>query len=417
MSDDQKQLTSKEKMFGTLLKNEEKKDFFIEEIVTVAITSTIIPLSIFTQFFHRRFSKHIYLETTLELLQQAYIRMEFVTQFYDIFPGDKCLFSLKCSCCQSGITASGSIAETLYHAPIAIILHWGFFTYQQPHTDFELKMIPMLFGSMDAFQRCRASFEKSLEGCDEDLLHHQCADSPGYQKHLEAFNEAAKVDIAKTNDSYYNDIFTSTLSLIAVLFEDFGSAIEIYSKKMQAKTTSIAEYEPKHASNAILLNSDYSFGQNELFSSDVYTAFQKDSLKSLEALCLFGYREFVTNLLSILMKVTKIIFGENVPVHTSTMDMFNLSDPGILLHLRNRMSFEEQEYPLTYRVPKYNETYRVPELTFHCSVTRPVQFPLGNLPSATNFTDKHGKTGLKEISNTFLLRWRFQIHQIQKVLT
>ncbi len=145
--------------------------------MTVAITSTIIPLSIFTQFFHRRFSKHIYLETTLELLQQAYIRMEFVTQCYDYFPGDKCLFSLKCSCCQSGITASGSIAETLYHAPIAIILHWGFFTYQQPTTDFELKMIPMLFGSMDAFQRCRASFEKSLEGYDEDLLHHQCADS------------------------------------------------------------------------------------------------------------------------------------------------------------------------------------------------------------------------------------------------
>jgi hypothetical protein len=161
---------------------------------------------------------------------------------------------------------------------------------------------------------------------------------------------------------------------------------------MQAKTASIAETEPKHTSDAILLNSDYSFGQNELFSSDVYTTFQKDSLKSLEALCLFGYQEFVTNLLSILMKVTRIIFGENVPVHTSTMDMFNLSNPGILLHMRNRMSFEEQEYPLTYRVPKYNETaYRVPDLTFHCSVTRPVQFPLGNLPSATNFTDKHGK--------------------------
>jgi hypothetical protein len=27
----------------------------------------------------------------------------------------------------------------------------------------------------------------------------------------------------------------------------------------------------------------------------------------------------------------------------------------------------------------------------HCSVTRPVQFSIGNLPSATTFTDKCGK--------------------------
>ena len=140
---------------------------------------------------------------------------------------------------------------------------------------------------------------------------------------------------------------------------------------MQAKTT-----EPNYASIAIL------------FLSDVYNAFQKDSLKSLEALCLFGYREFVPNLLSILMKVTKKIFGDNVPVDTSTLDLFNLSKPSIQLHMRNRMSFQEQEYPLTYRVWT---AYSGHDLTFHCSVTRPVQFPLGNLPSATNFTDRYGK--------------------------
>ncbi|MEY3178967.1 MAG: hypothetical protein RJB42_1208, partial [Bacteroidota bacterium] len=52
------------------------------------------------------------------------------------------------------------------------------------------------------------------------------------------------------------------------------------------------------------------------------------------------------------------------------------------------MSFEEQEYPLTYRVWT---AYNAQHLTFHCSVTRPVQFPLGNLPSAANFTEKTGK--------------------------
>ena len=28
------------------------------------------------------------------------------------------------------------------------------------------------------------------------------------------------------------------------------------------------------------------------------------------------------------------------------------------------------------------------EMIVHCSVTRPVQFPIGNLPSASTFTDK-----------------------------
>ena len=113
---------------------------------------------------------------------------------------------------------------------------------------------------------------------------------------------------------------------------------------MQAKTNSTPKYESKLASNAIFLNSEYSFGQNELFSSDDYNTYQKDILKSLEALCLFGYREFVTNLLSILMKVTKKIFGDNVPVDPSTLDLFNLSEPGIQLHMRNQMSLEEQEF-------------------------------------------------------------------------
>ena len=126
--------------------------------MNVAITSTMIPLSVFMHYFHRRFSKHVYLETTLESLHQAYIRIKDVTQYYDIFPGDKCKFSLKCSCCQSSITASGSIAETLYHSPIAIILHWGFLKKDQPSTDFELNMIPMLFASTDAYEQCLASF-------------------------------------------------------------------------------------------------------------------------------------------------------------------------------------------------------------------------------------------------------------------
>jgi hypothetical protein len=38
----------------------------------IAVNATTIPLSIFTNLFHQRFSKHDYLESTLEILQQFY---------------------------------------------------------------------------------------------------------------------------------------------------------------------------------------------------------------------------------------------------------------------------------------------------------------------------------------------------------
>jgi len=38
----------------------------------IAVNATTIPLSIFTNLFHQRFSKHDFLELTLEILQQFY---------------------------------------------------------------------------------------------------------------------------------------------------------------------------------------------------------------------------------------------------------------------------------------------------------------------------------------------------------
>jgi hypothetical protein len=58
-------------MFAALANEPQHKEDFIKQITKIALSATITPLSIFTQFFHRRFSKHIYLETSLEMLQQA----------------------------------------------------------------------------------------------------------------------------------------------------------------------------------------------------------------------------------------------------------------------------------------------------------------------------------------------------------
>jgi hypothetical protein len=51
-------------------KNKKLKHCFIDELVAIALSVTQIPLSIFTNLFHKRFEKHSMLEPTLEILQQ-----------------------------------------------------------------------------------------------------------------------------------------------------------------------------------------------------------------------------------------------------------------------------------------------------------------------------------------------------------
>jgi hypothetical protein len=47
-----------------------------KEIYCIATSSTIVPLSIFSNLFHKRFKKKPYLESMLKILQQYYITME-----------------------------------------------------------------------------------------------------------------------------------------------------------------------------------------------------------------------------------------------------------------------------------------------------------------------------------------------------
>jgi hypothetical protein len=67
------QQAPKEKTFEEYMKIAKTKEVIIKRVWEIAVSATTIPLSIFTNLFHQRFSKHVYLESTLELLQQFYI--------------------------------------------------------------------------------------------------------------------------------------------------------------------------------------------------------------------------------------------------------------------------------------------------------------------------------------------------------
>jgi hypothetical protein len=94
---------NKDKVFDQHMWSEDEKSKYclIDEIVDVALSTTQIPLSIFTNLFHKRFEKHSMLESTLEILQQFYIQMETEPHDFLLCHGDSSLYTLRCMrCCQ-----------------------------------------------------------------------------------------------------------------------------------------------------------------------------------------------------------------------------------------------------------------------------------------------------------------------------
>jgi hypothetical protein len=107
--------------FDKFMKNPESKELFGAKVKEIALSATMIPLSLFTNLFVKKFPKHEYLESTHELMQQVYIEMRTEPGQFCLFLGDLSIYSLKCIRCCRSITSPGSIGEILYHAPIPII--------------------------------------------------------------------------------------------------------------------------------------------------------------------------------------------------------------------------------------------------------------------------------------------------------
>jgi hypothetical protein len=112
---------NEDEVFDQHVWNEKRKHRLIDEIFDIVLSATQIPLSIFTNLFHKRFQKHSMLESTLEILQQLYIQMETEPHDFLLLPGDSSLYTLRCMRCRKPVTLYGSIGETLLHAPTVML--------------------------------------------------------------------------------------------------------------------------------------------------------------------------------------------------------------------------------------------------------------------------------------------------------
>jgi hypothetical protein len=124
---------------------------FVEVIVDIALNATQIPLSIFKNKFHQRFEKKSMLESMLEILQQFYIQMESEPDDLYHFPGDLSTYTLRCKRCSKCVTLHGSIGETQFLAPAAMLYHWNMIEPHDEQIHREPMFMTLLFTSYEIF--------------------------------------------------------------------------------------------------------------------------------------------------------------------------------------------------------------------------------------------------------------------------
>jgi hypothetical protein len=127
--------------------------------------------------------------------------------------------------------------------------------------------------------------------------------------------------------SYFQASITNTIALVSVLFEDFGVAVELLEKAKNYK--SIEEAFP--SGHSIIFNKTFQFEQG--FLKEEFHVVKRESLKSLEALCVFGYREFYKNFLLILVEMHYQISCVKTPVPKRIMGMFGVSTKQLVAHM------------------------------------------------------------------------------------
>ena len=99
---------------------------------------------------------------------------------------------------------------------------------------------------------------------------------------------------------------------------------------------------------------------------------KRESLKALEALCVFGYQEFYKNFLLILVEMHYKISRKKTPVPKRIMDMLGVSTGQLVAHILRRAKFKKSKFSQAYRMDNNMSQFIVGN-----SVTQPVQFAFG----------------------------------------
>jgi hypothetical protein len=216
---------------------------FLTKLHTIVIKATVLPFSALTNLFHQRFLKHRYLESTLELLQQFYISIEYHITKFNVIPCDLNQFCLRCARCRRRVSTIADIDTTLKNAPTAKLMHWWFIhshgddanhDSDGSKTDVLHSSLPLLFSTQETYDKSLSLFEHSTDDLDKCLHYDILCSKECCCKYR--FYKAVKVDMnqvsksTKLQNKKHQKTISSTVSLVKAIFEEVLPAIDIHKQ-------------------------------------------------------------------------------------------------------------------------------------------------------------------------------------------
>ena len=93
--------------------------------------------------------------------------METQSEEFHLFPGDLSTYRLRGIRCGQRVTVHGSIGETLFHAPTAMLYHWNMIESHDEQIHRESMLMPLLFASYENYVQSSKSFQEGLSWMED----------------------------------------------------------------------------------------------------------------------------------------------------------------------------------------------------------------------------------------------------------
>jgi hypothetical protein len=244
--------TEKGYFFNELM--EKNADSVVSSIFDIAKESTKIPLAIFTDLFHHRFKKKPYLESTLELLQQFYIKLADLSNHFCIFVGDLHKYCLYCTRCHRAITRPDCIGRIMELAPAAMMWHLGIATDVD-----DFFHCPLILPSPENMDYSWTLFEDSKVEIDDEQPSTFLRCNTIINHGMLSFCEATKVDLQSWSNSKKNGnkthaaIISNTISLVSSLLVDLVD-VEMAIESGFDRPSAEMKKTPMTAANTVIWN-------------------------------------------------------------------------------------------------------------------------------------------------------------------
>jgi hypothetical protein len=259
------------------------------------------------------------LKSTLELLQQFYIKLVNHSKTFKNWVGDLHKYCLHCTRCHRAITIPDYIHGIMDMAPIAMLWHMGMVSgiNNYHHCPFILPNREAMFYSCAQFEDLRDKIDKKQPS---PFLQCNASANQGMIR----FCEATKVDlqsskISNTNQNKtHNNTITNTISLVSSMFVDMidvDMAIDsgFLTTRAEIKESSIT------VENCIIWNGGTSKEQRFLvepegYNPSIMSHYQMEQLRLYKSWCAFGHNEYTKNLICVLEEIARRMYGPSATI-------------------------------------------------------------------------------------------------------